>query len=100
MDWVERGEAVYEESAQAARRRAMKAKVFTRQGCHLCEVAEAVLVEHGFEVELVDVDADPALRARYDQCVPVVEIDGRERFRGRIDRRLLRRLMAGRTADR
>jgi len=39
-------------------------------------------------------DADPVLREKYDQCVPVVVIDGKERFRGRVDERLLRRLLA------
>lgn len=69
------------------------ARLYTRQGCHLCDVAEAVLVKHGVTVERVDIDADPELRERYDRCVPVVEIDGRERFRGRVDERLLRRLL-------
>ena len=29
----------------------------------------------------------------YNECVPVVFVDGRERFRGRIDPVLLRRLL-------
>ena len=41
----------------------------------------------------VDIDADPELRQKYDQCVPVVVIDGQERFRGRINEVLLRRLL-------
>ena len=44
-------------------------------------------------------DENPELRERYDCCVPVVEIDGRERFRGRVDERLLRRLLAGKRDD-
>ena len=47
----------------------------------------------GLEPELVDIDQDPQLVALYDQCVPVVVIDGRERFRGRVDPRLLARLI-------
>mgnify|MGYP002626166057 CR=1 FL=1 len=43
--------------------------------------------------ESIDVDADPALRERYNECVPVVHIDGRERFRGKINEVLLRRLL-------
>jgi glutaredoxin len=66
--------------------------VYTRQGCHLCEVAEALLQEEGFDVTPVDIDANPELKERYDRCVPVVVIDGRERFRGKVDRKLLRRL--------
>ncbi len=68
-------------------------RLYTRCGCHLCEVAEAVLVKHGLQVERVDIDAFPELRERYNHCVPVVEIDGRERFRTRVDERLLRRLL-------
>ena len=37
----------------------------------------------------------PTLRKRYDQCVPVVVIDRKERFRGRVDELLLRRLLRG-----
>lgn len=70
------------------------ATVYTRQGCHLCEDAETLLREEGFEIDMIDVDANPELRELYDRCVPVVVIDGRERFRGRVDRKLLRRLVA------
>jgi glutaredoxin len=67
--------------------------LYSRPGCHLCEVAAEVLARHGLTFEVVDVDQDPQLRERYDTCVPVVEIDGKERFRGRIDELLLRRLL-------
>jgi glutaredoxin len=67
--------------------------LYTRAGCHLCELAAQTLADHGLEFDAVDIDADPALRARYNQCVPVVVIDGRERFRGRVDERLLSRLL-------
>jgi len=70
--------------------------LYTRQGCHLCEEAEAILVRHGLQPELVDIDADEQLRERYNECVPVVEIAGQERFRGRINEVLLRRILAGR----
>lgn len=70
--------------------------IFTRRGCHLCEEAEAVLVRHGLAPALIDIDADPALRDRYTDCVPVVEIDGKERFRGRVNEVLLKRILAGR----
>jgi glutaredoxin len=60
----------------------------------LCDEAAATLARHGLAFEVVDVDTDPALRRRYDECVPVVVIDGKERFRGRIDELLLRRLLS------
>jgi glutaredoxin len=67
--------------------------VYSRQGCHLCDDAAALLARHGLEFDTVDIDADPKLRERYNECVPVVVVDGRERFRGRVDERLLRRLV-------
>jgi glutaredoxin len=77
----------------------LKTILYTRRGCHLCDDARELLERHGLAPREVDIDADPQLSARYDTCVPVVEIDGRERFRGRIDERLLRRLLAHRPAD-
>jgi len=67
--------------------------LYTRQGCHLCEEALAVLEQHGLRPRLVDIDADSELRERFNECVPVVEIDGRERFRGRVNELLLQRLI-------
>jgi glutaredoxin len=67
--------------------------LYTRAGCHLCDDARDLLVRHGLRPEPVDIDADAELRARYDTCVPVVVIDGVERFRGRVNEVLLRRLL-------
>lgn len=69
--------------------------LFTREGCHLCDEAKALLHGQGLAFEEVDIDADPALKQRYNDWVPVVTIDGKERFRGRIDPRLLRRQLRG-----
>lgn len=54
--------------------------VLSRVGCHLCvealAVVEAVCARHGVAYDLVEVDDDPALRARYGDLVPVVLVDG------------------------
>jgi glutaredoxin len=68
--------------------------LYTRAGCHLCDDAERILVEHGLNPKEVDVDSDPILVERHGHRVPVVEINGRERFFGRIDPVLLRRILA------
>ena len=65
--------------------------LYTRQGCHLCHEAERLLSGYGLRPRLVDIDAEPELLARFDTCVPVIEINGQIRFRGRIDEVLLRR---------
>ena len=50
-----------------------------RQDCHLCHVMQAALAQfrgrYDFEVEVVDVDRDPALEERWGELVPVL-LDG------------------------
>ena len=55
--------------------------VYTRERCGLCRQAEAVVarVARGRAVvQLVDIDTDPDLVARYTVRVPVVAVDGVE----------------------
>ena len=70
-----------------------QATLYTRQGCHLCDDARELLEKNGLDVTPVDIDAQPELQEKFDTCVPVVEIDGKVRFRGRVDEKLLRRLL-------
>ena len=52
--------------------------------------------ELGFELELVDIDSDRELEARYRELIPVVEIDGRPAFTYFVDRdALAARLASG-----
>jgi glutaredoxin len=67
--------------------------LYTRAGCHLCEDAKEILIRHGLRPTMVDIDADPKLRQQFTDCVPVVEIDGKIRFRGRVNEVLLQRLL-------
>jgi len=70
--------------------------LYTRVGCHLCEDARALLVRNGLSPLEVDIDGDAELQSRFNECVPVVEIDGQIRFRGRVDPVLLKRLLDAR----
>ncbi len=67
--------------------------LYTRAGCCLCDSAKADLLavktRHDFRLETVDVDEDPDLVARYGDCVPVVALNGRIMFRGRVNPRWL-----------
>lgn len=73
----------------------MHVELYTRDGCHLCDEALDILRSCNVDPELVDIDKRPDLLADYNTCVPVVVIDGKVRFRGRIDRMLLTRLIQG-----
>jgi glutaredoxin len=70
-----------------------KVVLYIRHGCHLCDEAYQLLIEHDLEPTLVDIDSDRALQARFGEHVPVVEIDNQIRFRGRVEPVLLRRLL-------
>jgi glutaredoxin len=70
--------------------------LYAREGCHLCEDARAVLERHALPpLEEIDIETDPGLLERFGTCIPVVEIDGRVRFKGRVNEVLLRRLIEG-----
>jgi thiol-disulfide isomerase/thioredoxin len=56
--------------------------LYSRSWCHLCEDMLAALKAleadvQRFEITVVDVDADPALVARFDELVPVLFGDPR-----------------------
>lgn len=70
--------------------------LYTREGCHLCDDARDLLTRYSADlpaIEEVDIDSDPALAEKFDTCVPVVEIDGKVRFRGNVNEVLLQRLI-------
>ena len=70
--------------------------VYTRSHCPLCDEAKHFVEQEqarlGFSLRFVDIDADANLKQRYDQCVPVIEIEGNERVRGKINPVLWARL--------
>lgn len=54
-------------------------QVFSRRGCHLCEVLIEELipvVRDVCRVEVLDVDSRPEWREAYGERVPVVEFEG------------------------
>ncbi len=70
----------------------------TRDRCHLCQDAEALLrglaSELGFTYREADVDAVALLRAEYGDRVPVVLIDGKEHGYWRVEEDRFRRAVA------
>ena len=72
---------------------APKIVLYTRQKCPLCDEATKLLTRYGLSYGSVDINNDVSLKDQFDTCVPVVEVDGRVRFRGRINEVLLRRLL-------
>jgi glutaredoxin len=74
--------------------------LISRDGCHLCEVAERVLdrvVPGGWT--RVDVDSSAELLREYSDRVPVVLLDGREHGYWRVEEARLLRDLGGRPAS-
>ena len=67
--------------------------LYGRDGCHLCDDALAILerirAEEPFKLEVVDIEQDAAVHARYLERIPVIALDGDELFDYFVDERAL-----------
>ena len=74
--------------------------VYSREGCHLCDVVKDTLKQLEGQAEFqwreVDIDADPELRQKYNEEVPVVFIDGGKAFKYHMEASKFLRALAGR----
>jgi len=72
--------------------------VYSRKGCHLCEVVKESLTKlsrrGGFSWQEIDVDSDSELRRQYNDEVPVVFINGRKAFKYHMDEQEFLRKLA------
>jgi glutaredoxin len=72
---------------------------YTREGCHLCHealaVVEQVKEEEAFSLVVLDLDSDASedKRRAYDWEVPVVELDGKKIAKFTVDGARLLRLL-------
>ncbi len=74
--------------------------VYSREGCHLCDVVKETLKRLAGEADFrwleIDIDSDPELKQKFNDEVPVVFIDGRKAFKYRMDGREFLRALARR----
>jgi glutaredoxin len=73
-------------------------KIYSRSGCHLCEIAEqtarSLQAELGFELEIELIDDQPALIKEFGEHVPVTYIDGAAHDFWRIEPERFRKALA------
>jgi len=74
--------------------------LYSRPGCHLCDVMKETITrvaqEVAFRLEEVDISTDPALEARYGQEIPVLLVEGKKVAKYRIAEDELRRVLRAR----
>ena len=72
--------------------------LYTRPGCHLCDVARETVLSLrqrlGFVFDEIDIEADEELELEYGIRIPVVEVDGEEAFEVTVDPARLAELLA------
>lgn len=91
-----RNTSVFEPTENLPKRLFDSVNFYSRTDCGLCDEALEILDEfsqHFPEIQMIDIDQNRARRDEFTDCVPVVEIDGRVMFRGKINRELLVRLI-------
>jgi len=63
--------------------------VFSRHGCHLCDVAietlESMKIELDYSIEVTYIDGNEELEKLYGEQVPVTHIDGEHHDFWRVD---------------
>lgn len=78
----------------------MRVTLYTKSDCGLCRQAEALLARLRrripFDLELVDIESDPQLFARYWDRVPVVAVEGEEVAAAPLDEGRLRAALRAR----
>lgn len=78
----------------------LRLTLFSRPGCHLCEVMEATVAATiaGRDVllDVINIDEHDDLARRYTDQVPVLTLDGRMIAKYRIDGATLRRALDSR----
>jgi glutaredoxin len=77
------------EDARLAQAGPLDVTLYTRPGCHLCDLAKAqmapLLRRFGAALREVNIDSDEALRARYTNDVPVIFLGSRKVAKHRLD---------------
>ncbi len=77
----------------------MNVTLYTRKGCHLCDVMkdqlDMIRKENPFELSIFDIDLDPQLRALYHEEVPVLMVEGKKVAKYRLDDAMLLRRLRG-----
>jgi len=74
-----------------------KIRVYSRPGCHLCEllIDELLpLIRGRLELEVIDIETRPELRLKYAIRIPVVEYDGHTVCQYHLDAAAIRTILS------
>lgn len=76
----------------------MEVIIYSRQGCHLCDVMkeelEVMAVPGAETIKLIDIDNDPVLKKRYNDQIPVLFVNDVEICHYKLNKKKLLRFLA------
>jgi glutaredoxin len=79
----------------------LRFKILSKPGCHLCDEAKEIIfvnVSHlPAEIEMVNIEEDPALFAEYCNDIPVIFLNDRKIFKHRVDPEKLKKIITAET---
>ena len=70
--------------------------VYTKQGCHLCEILIEQLMEtlrDKADIKFIDIESKPELFNKYCEIIPLVKYRDEELFRYHYDRNIIKKIM-------
>lgn len=77
----------------------MRVVLYSRSGCHLCDAARMVILAErsrvDFAFEEIDIETSDELLKEYGIRIPVVTLDGEERFEIEVDPREFAAMVRG-----
>lgn len=89
--------------ARLGARAPLRLTLYTRPDCPLCDEMKAELARvrggPAFVLEELDISRDPELEARHGLSIPVLAIEGRPAFKGRLTAAEFRRKLARRAEE-
>lgn len=70
--------------------------VYTKQGCHLCEILIEQLMEtlrDKADIKFIDIESKPELFNEYCEIIPLVKYRDKELFRYHYDHNIIKKIM-------
>ncbi len=78
--------------------------LYSKNGCHLCDVAretlEKIRQEFPFSLTEMDIEKDRTIFEKYKYLIPVIEIDEEPVFKYRINEAELKRILGSKSQPR
>lgn len=103
MSWLYQWIRSWSLKSQPDESKTVELTLYSRSDCPLCDVMKSEVTRAGlgprFRLVVIDIDGDPGLEEAHGRSIPVLAIDGRPAFKGRLTAAELRRKLDRRIGD-